>query len=112
MAFNDERRKLATVAKQRLGEPALYQPKAGGEIATTVIAHRTQRDADGLSQPGFTITVFNVGDDEDVGAPKYGDAIVLTDTSETFKVEHTGHIRDEFKTRLAVTDVTGMPDDD
>ena len=56
--------------------------------------------------------VFRVGEADDVASPKHGDAITLTGTSEVFRVEKGGHLRDEFKTKLAVTDVTGMPDDD
>ena len=112
MAFNDHRRKLAVAVKTKLGEAALYRPKAGGEIATPVVVHRAVPDEDGVVQDATTITIFRVGDADDIVSPKHGDTIVLTGSSETFKVDTGGHTRDEFKTRLAVTDVTGMPDDD
>lgn len=107
MAFNDLRLMLAMSARDSLGEPATYRPKAGGEITTTVIVHRDRsamgdRDRQYLGTSMTTVTVFRVGDDGDVALTKTGDEIELA-SGEKFEVSGSPEKKDEYKTIVPVT---------
>jgi hypothetical protein len=116
MAFNDLRKSAARDVRDAFAEAALYQPVAGGDpIATRVVVHRAravmdtrpsqQMKREHLDQAMTSVTVFRLGEEEDIATTKSGDTVTLTGTGEVFKIAGKVITKDEFKTRIAVTPV-------
>ncbi len=113
MSFTDTRRDAARAQRDAFQVPGQVTPKgAATPVSTRVVVHRQLRNSASDTNPKEVrryinqmlprITVFRLGDPDDIATLAMGDVVELLETGERFKVDSV-EFADEFRTRAFVT---------